>query len=94
MARTLRPFSLTTTTTSNTPNHHADYTTNYLTDIYYLKNAALSAIRKVINHLNTQEKNVINQRKNSKTDLTAVSTDILSNISPSMREQTTIMNLI
>ena len=53
MARTLKPSLLTVITISSTPGHYLDRITDYLTDIHYLKNAALFTIRKVTSRLNT-----------------------------------------
>src|SRR6266702_4786682 len=92
--RTPKPSSPTAATTDNTPDHLVEHNHPHLADTHHRRNAASSATRKAAGHPNTQEKNVMNQRRSSRTDLTATLTDTPSNISLSMREQIIMTNLM
>src|SRR6266571_2806349 len=92
--RTPKPSSPTAATIDNTPDHLTEHNHPYLANTHYQRSAASSATRKAISHLNTQEKNVTNQGKSSKTDLTTALIGMPSNISLNTREQITIINLI
>src|SRR6266702_7181702 len=92
--KTPKPYSLTAVTTDNTPNHLIKHNYSHLANTHHQRNTASSATRKAAGHPNTQEKNVMNQRRSSRTDLTATLTDTPSNISLSMREQIIMTNLM
>ena len=53
IVRTPKPSLLTAITISSTPSYYPNYIIDHLTDIYYLKSAALSVIRKAASCLNT-----------------------------------------